>query len=410
MADLIRPEALKHAETRLSGEVMLVNPPELRLATFAFVGAIILAFIFLGASSFPRKETVAGRIVPGAGVVRLTSDRSGLLATIYVREGQSVIAGQRLAEVRSVRMGPTGESHAMQIGDLRRQALAAADEARAQIGLLEAEAEGLPERQRFLNQEIAEVRGRLELQNRRTELAREELARAEDLAGRGFLPRREVAARQSTLVSVEQEASVLRGRVLELERDVLSLNQRRQAISLDIAAAQAGARRAQASLDQSISTVEAEAGGFIVAPVSGRVVAVPLQEGQMVQPDTALMLVAASGAPLEAELLVPSRAGGFLKVGQEVLLKYDAFPHQKYGLQSGEIASITQALVPGRDLGSEESAPMFRVKVRLTSATLSAYGERFTPAPGMLLSADIVFDRRSLFQWVLDPVFATRRS
>jgi membrane fusion protein len=40
---------------------------------------------------------------------------------------------------------------------------------------------------------------------------------------------------------------------------------------------------------------------------------------------------------------------------------------------------------------------------------MQAYGESYPLQPGMLVSADVVFDRRSLVQWLFDPIYAVAR-
>ena len=73
-----------------------------------------------------------------------------------------------------------------------------------------------------------------------------------------------------------------------------------------------------------------------------------------------------SDSDLQAELYAPSRAAGFLGVGQEVLLRYEAYPYQKFGHYRGRVSAVSQtALAPtafryvngGPDGGGE---PMFR--------------------------------------------------
>jgi membrane fusion protein len=55
--------------------------------------------------------------------------------------------------------------------------------------------------------------------------------------------------------------------------------------------------------------------------------------------------------------------------------------------------------------------PTFRIRVSIARDFMLAYGESFPLQPGMLVSADIVFDRRSLVAWLFDPIYAvTRRS
>lgn len=55
---------------------------------------------------------------------------------------------------------------------------------------------------------------------------------------------------------------------------------------------------------------------------------------------------------LEAELLVSSRAIGFIEPGDRVLLRYQAYPYQKFGHHLGEVARISRsALSPGARFG-----------------------------------------------------------
>jgi membrane fusion protein len=114
---------------------------------------------------------------------------------------------------------------------------------------------------------------------------------------------------------------------------------------------------------------------------------------------------------LEAELLAPSRAIGFVTPGQEVRLQLQAFPHQRFGLERGTVRTISATVlapsevsIPGLDIRE----PVFRVRVSLDRDYVEAYGARIPMQAGMLLSADIVFDRRSLVEWLFDPIYAVR--
>ena len=50
--------------------------------------------------------------------------------------------------------------------------------------------------------------------------------------------------------------------------------------------------------------------------------------------------------------------------------------------------------------------PVFRIRVTLSRDEMQAYGESVAMQPGMLVSAQIVFDRRSLIRWLFDPIYA----
>ena len=55
------------------------------------------------------------------------------------------------------------------------------------------------------------------------------------------------------------------------------------------------------------------------------------------------------------------------------------------------------------------SEPVFSARGRLAAQTVQAYGTSVPLRAGMLLSADIVIDRRTLVEWLLDPLYAVGR-
>jgi membrane fusion protein len=123
---------------------------------------------------------------------------------------------------------------------------------------------------------------------------------------------------------------------------------------------------------------------------------------------------------LEAHLYGPSRAVGFVRPGQRVLLRYQAFPYQRFGHHEGVVASVSRTAVNAADLpapmaaqgatggsgSSSASEPAYRIVVALASQAVPAYGEAKVLQPGMSLEAEVSLERRRLAEWVLDPIRA----
>jgi len=115
---------------------------------------------------------------------------------------------------------------------------------------------------------------------------------------------------------------------------------------------------------------------------------------------------------LEAHLYSPGNAVGFLRVGQPVRLRYDAYPHQKFGHHEGVIASISRAAISPKDLPPQiasHATPSYRVTVKLASQTVAAHGEPVPLEAGMLLEADVALEKRRLYEWVFEPFMDRRR-
>jgi membrane fusion protein len=259
--------------------------------------------------------------------------------------------------------------------------------------------------------EARETEREMALQRERLALAERAAARLRELRRRGitteqnFLEAERDALDQAVaLQAFERNRTTLsRARLeLEAERNALPLREATQIADTD---------RAIAALDQALAEAEAAREIVVTAPEDGTVTGLRAALGSSVGPDAPLMTLVPAGAPLEARLYGPSRAIGFVRPGQRVRLRYEAFPHQKFGQYEGVVKSVSRSTVgpaelaggaplPGLGLGE----PVYRVTVELTRQTVTAYGEALPLQPGMQLEADVLMETRRLYQWVLDPL------
>jgi membrane fusion protein len=128
------------------------------------------------------------------------------------------------------------------------------------------------------------------------------------------------------------------------------------------------------------------------------------------------MAIVPEGVTLEAELHVPTAAIGFVREGQEVRLRIDAFPYQRFGTTPARIVRVAQAPTiqntsPARDGNPNVREPdvFYLVTAALERSALQAFGRTFAFQPGMTLRATIITERRSLFEWLFEPVLAVRQ-
>lgn len=409
---LFRKEALDHASRRLNGEVSLVAPVGLRVLVALLVGFVIAAVAFASFATFSRRESVSGWLTPEAGMTRLTARQGGQIEQIHVREGDIVAVGQPIATVRLSSALASGDAYGALERSLTIQSAAAEVRAQAAMLALAAEERDLDRRAASLAREVAEARRRVDIQRERVALAQAEVERARAIVERGFLPTRELEVRQSTALAAEQQLSEMVATVLSFERQIDEAEARRRAIPIDRAAAEADGRAAQGDLDQRRTQTETEASYVVLATVPGAVGALPVRQGDAVAPNASIAVITPEASDLQAELYVPSRAIGFIKPGLEVRLMYDAFPYQKFGAGHGRVASIsstalapTEVFLPGLTLDE----PVFRVRVALESDQVQAYGRAVPLRAGMRVSGNVLLDRRTLVEWILEPLYAAGR-
>jgi membrane fusion protein len=140
--------------------------------------------------------------------------------------------------------------------------------------------------------------------------------------------------------------------------------------------------------------------------VSGKIGTLQASVGETADPHRLQLEIIPEDSPLQAELLVPSRAIGFIEAGQKVRLLYDAFPYQQFGTYTGHVVRVSQTLVTASDAGGpiRLKEPAYRVTAALDRPYVDAYGKRMPLQPDMLLRADVILEKRSLASWLLAPV------
>jgi membrane fusion protein len=287
-------------------------------------------------------------------------------------------------------------------------------ERRSQDQMNAQEARSLEDRIATLSSENDKVSGEIALQRAR-------LRSAENLAARRRAAQQAGVATEDSAQQADDERLEQATRLAALERDRLTAERGRMTLEAELKAHPLQGQEKLAAIDREIATIEqqlaeteAQREIVIPAPASGTVTAVEVDRGSSSDGKVPLLSVVPTGSQLDAHMFCPSRAVGFLKAGQHVLLRYQAYPYQKFGHHEGVVRSISRtALNPGELppqlsgmttlIGSGE--PVYEVTVTLTSQTVAAYGEQVSLATGMVLEADVIIERRRLVEWMFEPLF-----
>jgi hypothetical protein len=111
-----------------------------------------------------------------------------------------------------------------------------------------------------------------------------------------------------------------------------------------------------------------------------------------------------AGGRLEVHLYAPASAIGFVRLGQPVLVRYRAFPYQKFGLYRGQVSAIGKTPLAPNELPSNFAGNegLYRVKVTMARQSVSVHGHEQPLAAGMTLDADLFLDRRRIREWIFE--------
>ncbi|QIK80356.1 HlyD family efflux transporter periplasmic adaptor subunit [Lysobacter sp. HDW10] len=409
---LFRQEALDAKKGGWLGRISLAQPMPLWVMTsIAVIGAVsILLFLFVG--SYSRRSTVIGQLVPTRGVSIILAPATGVLSQMDTMEGRHVDKGQALAVVTmpraTVEDGDTLSALHTQLAR-RTQGLEGNRDAQAQ--LLTTQASSFSAQLATARTELKQLEGEISTRKEQVRIAKETLGRFRQLRQDNYVSELQMKQQEAAYLQSVGEMQILERQATSARRGVLQLQQSLQELPAQRMASDAGFQRDLATLAQESLEVSARGALAINAPIKGTISNILAKPGQAVQLGQPLLSVLPADAQLEAELLVPSRAVGFIEPGDKVLLRYQAFPYQKFGHHIGRVARISRSALSPAELQSisglsGNSEPLYRVTVRLARQAVTAYGRPEALRPGMLLEADILGERRSLIEWIFEPLYS----
>lgn len=396
------------------GSIRIAAPPSL-FALSLLVGTLATAVgLFLALGQYTRRERVSGQLVPNSGILAVTSISPGTVTQVLVREGQQVRHNDALVEISGELDSSTmGGTRALISTQLHAQHDKLVTDLQAQQHLILEEQAGLRAKITTLQKQIEEIDGQIMLKQRQAERTEQLLAKLQPLRTKGYVSEMQIEQQRASALQLQYDVKTLIRQRLDAKQAMDDAKQQLDQLPLDLAAKQSEIQRALADNAQKLAQNEVQRAAVLRAPVDGMVSTLLAKPGQSVAADQPLLSIVPRGSILEAQLLVPSRAIGFIEPGNRVVLRYQAFPYQKFGQYYGHVLEVSRSALSNGEaaslLGQSVPGPLYRVLVRLDHQAVIAYGEPEPLKPGMALEADILLDTRSLWQWAFEPLYGLRQ-
>ena len=412
MASLFRPEVLENRQRDWLGSIQLIRPVSLAVLTVFVVATAVAVACYLVLGEYTRKARVSGYLVPDQGVIRLMSPQAATLVEAFAVEGAAVRQGDVLFVLSVGQSTLSGDTQTAVRSSLamREQSLQGA--ARQRGALEQNQLAALDRQIDDMRRELGAMAAESDLQRERLSLAQQAQARLESLRNDNFVSSAQVQSKAEEVLGLKAQAQALERQRSAHLREIAALQAQRRELPMRAQAQQGEIHRDLAALAQQSAENEARQRIVVRAPQDGVLTGVLAQVGQTVTPSVAMASLLPANARLQAQLFAPSSAVGFVRPNQKVQLRYQAFPYQKFGHQTGAVALVSRAPLQGSELAglpmqataNAASEPLYRITVTLDQQSVAAYGQAQALVPGMQLEADVLLDRRRLIEWLFEPV------
>jgi hemolysin D len=419
--------------------IEIQNRPPAPLARVLVATLLLAVLAFILWSIFSEFEVVIsapGKIKPSSHTKVIQPLENGIVTAIHVRDGQRVRAGEPLIDLdptstQADRDRLARDALEARLDVLRLSALvgekssltgvpaaASADMVLSQEALLRSRLAENRQRLAALDGEIARrdadvaaARAAADKVTKTLPMLEQRLQMQEDLLKKGFVSEMNVIDHRVEVSNQRNDLAVQEARLNESvaalsaarQNRVQALAEQRSRALTEMAEA---TKREQTAAQELIKAEHRTRQQKLAAPADGVVQQLAVHTvGGVVTAAQPLLVVVPEGSSLEVEATVLNKDIGFVKAGQPVVVKIDAFEYTKYGYLNGRIEWVGTDAMQDQRLGL-----VYPVRVSLQETTLpvSADGQKVAVGPGMAVSADVTVAKRRAWEYFLSPLLRYR--
>jgi len=428
--------------------ILAAEPSKLMRLFILLMAALVLTGIiwsFIGRADVI--VTAVGNLSPDSDVRRFYAPIQGELVDLYIAEGLPVKKGDVLARLNArgaVEAATNALDAELRLAEVKRKhqhfperkALMErqAKALKRQIDIAEKQhgkriAEGMKKLADSQRARLEEARGNLEKTRRVRQMASQEfekLKRLNSLEGGGGVSKRQVEEKRSALMAARADYKIAEARLGELDfqlsegyakakselegsdQQLTELQIKYETLLDEIeleqdkvtTALRSAQLTAEAASRIKFKNIDEDNFLLIVAPVSGIVTDLAFtQTGDKVQANTPLGGIAPTDARSVVKIEINESDRAFLKAGQSVKIKFNAFAYQRYGFIDGTLEYISPSTKPSVDT----KAPVYKGRVGLSRDYFSIGETQYPLRYGMKAITEIVVRKRRLIDLALDP-------
>lgn len=308
--------------------------------------------------------SVQGQLASIGGTVEVKTPAGGRVAEVLYKDGEIVDQGQLLVRF-----------------DTRQ----AASEKATYINLIALENKELESRLKIYESQVETLKGRADVLDQKLKTKVNIVSELKSLVDQGGFQKIQY------LEQLDQ--------VFELKKQLNEIEQQLGQIQLSAEQTRLSARKSVDQMRSKLQALELQLQyKNVSAPTKGIVFDPQASAEGVLQPgERILSIVPQKG--LYAQVFVPNKDIGFVKTGQKVKVRVDAFPFTRYGELSGQVSQIGADSLPP---DSEQNFYRFPVKVKLDSDRLENKGTEIYLQSGMAITANLKLRDKRVISLISD--------
>ncbi len=411
---LFRREAVDHQRSFWKGKVILLRGASPLIVSVCCITFLVLIVIMLYFFKFTQRIDVTGEVITLPHPLNISSPQAGAVSQQLVRVGDKVKKGSVLFELDVSKNTNAGNVTDTNISMIKAK-IANAEEI---INKLKANKEDFiattrRQIQRY-EHSLAETDSLLATAKQGLLRMKNSLQNYNDYLKRGLINKDQHNNQHSLFMQQQNAFQSLSSQKMQIE---LQLTQARSDLTVKSAEIdnQIASQYNQLS-DYQTQLIENSANGklLIKSTINGKVESIAVTRGQMVEAGSSLAQIKQTEEVVYYLLLwLPDTSLPYVKIGDTVNIRYDAFPSDKFGQFSGNVISISSMPATRRELSDYNNsaanasmpATLYKALIDIKGNEIIYNNKKLVLSNGLKAKSIVFMEERPLYQWLFSPVY-----
>lgn len=419
---IYRKEAIEYKKYHWKGKALLLAGMPAWLITsvsFIFLSILILTLFF---GSYTQRIDVRGEVITLPHSINVFSPQQGFIVQQYVKTGDIVKKGTPLYELDISRHTANGNVSDA-ISEVITEKIINAEEIIKKIAQNKKETlDALNEQVRQFNNSLKETTKMLANTQSGLKKMKDNLASYDLYLRQGLITKDQYNyqhslyfQQQSTYQSLVSQKMQQESQLTQLKSDIVT-----KAADFDN---QISSQKNNIN-DFKNQMVETNANGNVIikATNDGKIESMAVTNGQMVDKGSSLVQIKPTGnVEYYLVLWLPNNSIPYVKKGDIINIRYDAFPSDKFGQFPGIVETISSVPASRQELSeytnvnvsnemNQQELALYKTLVSIKHKSFNYNGKNLSLSNGLKAQAIVFLEKRPLYMWMFTPFYKISQS
>ncbi|STV67045.1 secretion protein HlyD [Klebsiella michiganensis] len=420
LTNIYRKEAIEYKKIHWKGKALLLAGIPAWLVTLLaslFLLALVLSLIFC---TFTQRIDVRGEVITLPHSVNVFAPQQGFVVNQHVKVGDIVNKGQPLYELDVSRNTINGNVSAAQI-EVINEKIANAEDIISKLTRNKAETlTALDKQIKTTSASLAETNRMLATTQVGLNKMHTNLSSYDKYLKDGLITKDQYNYQHSLYFQQQSAYQSLVTQKMQLESQLTQTNSDKITKAADFDN-QISSQHNQIN-DYKNQLVESNANGNLIikATTNGKIESLAVTKGQMVENGSSLAQIKPTG-DIEYYLILwlPNNTIPYVKPGDTINIRYDAFPADKFGQFPGKVISISSVPASRQEMAeytnvnngtSQQELALYKAIIKIKDKTFNYNGKTLTLSNGLKAQAVVFLEERPLYMWMFTPFYKMTQS